>query len=123
MPYEKVNDAINKCHAGLILFRDTINNRMAGPPNKLFNYMNAGLPVLSVDFPEMRAIIMEAECGVLIQDQGVEAIVSAIEGLLANPENLKRMCKNGQRAVRERYSWEIMEKKLLLNYERLQRKT
>ncbi len=123
LPYEKVSEAINDCHAGLILFRDCINNRLAGPPNKLFNYMNAGLPVLSVDFPEMRQIIVEEECGILIYDQSVKSIITAIETLLANPENLNRMSKNGQRAVRERYSWEVMERKLLLSYWRLCGKT
>jgi glycosyltransferase involved in cell wall biosynthesis len=119
LPYEKVSEAISDCHVGLILFRDSINNRLAGPPNKLFNYMNAGLPVLSVDFPEMRQIIVEEECGILICDQSVKSIITAIETLLANPENLSKMSKNGQRAVRERYSWEVMERKLLLSYGRL----
>ena len=119
LPYEKVSEAINDCHAGLILFRDCIENRLAGPPNKLFNYMNAGLPVLSVDFPEMKQIIVEEECGILIYDQSVKSIIDAIESLLANPENMRKMGENGQKAVRERYSWEIMERKLLLSYERL----
>jgi glycosyltransferase involved in cell wall biosynthesis len=121
LPYEKVSEAMNACHAGLILFRDCMNNRLAGPPNKLFNYMNAGLPVLSVDFPELRQIILEEECGILIYDQSVKSIIDAIETLLTNPENLNRMSKNGQRAVRERYSWDVMEKKLLYGYERLSR--
>jgi len=119
LPYEKVNDAINDCHVGLILFRDTINNRLAGPPNKLFNYMNAGLPVLSVDFPEMKQLIMEEKCGILINDQSVKSIINAVEILLANPENLSRMSRNGLRSIRNRYSWEVMEKKLLLAYEEL----
>lgn len=119
LSYEKVSEAINDCHVGLILFRDCIENRLAGPPNKLFNYMNAGLPVLSVDFPEMRQIIIEEECGILIYDQSVKSIIDAIGALLANPGDLIRMSKNGQRAVRERYSWEAMEKKLLLSYRRL----
>jgi len=121
LPYEKVSEAINDCHAGLILFRDCIENRLAGPPNKLFNYMTAGLPVLSVDFPEMRQIIVEEECGMLIYDQSVKSIIDTIEALLTNPENLSKMSKNGQKAVRERYSWEVMERKLLLSYERLSR--
>jgi glycosyltransferase involved in cell wall biosynthesis len=83
--------------------------------------MSAGLAVLSVDFPEMRQIITEEECGILIYDQGVESIIEAIETLLNNPEKLSTMSKNGQRAARERYSWDVMEKKLLLGYERLSR--
>jgi len=119
LPYEKVSEAISDCHVGLILFRECIENRMAGPPNKLFNYMNAGLPVLSVDFPEMRQIIAEEQCGILIYDQSVKAIVDVIGTLLGDFDKLRKMGKNGQRAVRERYSWEIMERKLLLSYERL----
>lgn len=119
IPYAKVSEAISDCHAGLILFRDCIENRLAGPPNKLFNYMNAGLPVLSVDFPELRQIILEEECGILIHDQSVESIIDAIESILSNPESMRKMSKNGQKAVCERYSWESMERKLLLSYERL----
>ena len=119
LPYEDISDAMNDCNAGLILFRDCMNNRMAGPPNKLFNYMNAGLPVLSVDFPEMRKIILEEDCGMLIYDQSVKTIVEVVETLLADPSYFSKMSENGQRAVRERFSWEIMEKKLVRAYERL----
>ena len=121
LPYEKVSKALNDCHVGLILFRDCIENRLAGPPNKLFNYMNAGLPVLSVDFPEMRQIIVEEECGILIYDQSAKSIIEGIEALMTNSEKLIKMSKNGKRAIRERYSWETMERKLLFSYERLSR--
>ena len=121
LPYKEVNDAIIDCHVGLILFRDCIENRLAGPPNKLFNYMNAGLAVLSVDFPEIKQIVMEEECGMLIYDQSTKSIITTIETLLANPENLGKMSENGRRAIRERYSWKVMERKLLFGYERLSR--
>lgn len=122
LPYQKVGDAMRDCHAGLILFRDGVNNRLAGPPNKLFNYMNAGLPVLSIDFPELRQIIMEEECGVLLYDQSVKSIINGIETLLKNSEKLKKMSRNGQRAIRKRYSWELMERKLIVSYDRICRK-
>jgi glycosyltransferase involved in cell wall biosynthesis len=116
LPYTAVGEAVRECHAGLISFRDSMVNRMAGPPNKLFNYMNAGLPVLSIGFPELRRIIREERCGALIEDQSVEAIVRGIERLLASPEELAAMGAAGQRAVRERYSWECMERILLAAY-------
>jgi len=123
LPYEKVSEAINGCHLGLILFRDCINNRLAGPPNKLFNYMNAGLPVVSVDFPEIRQIVLEEKCGFLIYDQSVKSIIDALESAFANRQDLSSMSFNGQRAIRERYSWEVMERKLLLGYDNLMRKS
>lgn len=119
LPYKKVGEALNDCHVGLILFRDCIQNRLAGPPNKLFNYMNSGLPILSVNFPEMKQIIEDESCGVLINDQTVKSIIDGIQLLLADYEQLKIMGENGKKAIRERYSWEIMEKKLLSDYKSL----
>lgn len=122
LPYEAVGEAIRHSHAGLILFRDCLINTLAGPPNKLFNYMNAGLPVLSIGFPEMRRIIAEEQCGVLIGDQSVEAIVRGIEGLLHSPDRLRAMGEAGQRAIRDRYSWECMERRLRSSYDELGRR-
>jgi glycosyltransferase involved in cell wall biosynthesis len=122
LPYAEVGDAVRCSHAGLILFRDNLVNTLAGPPNKLFNYMNAGLPVLSIGFPEMRRIIREERCGALVEDQTVDAIVRGIEALLASPASLAEMADAGQRAVRERYSWECMERILLAAYGELGRR-
>jgi glycosyltransferase involved in cell wall biosynthesis len=122
LPYAEVGEAVRCSHAGLILFRDCLVNTLAGPPNKLFNYMNAGLPVLGIGFPEMRRIILEERCGVLVEDQTVDAIVRGVETLLASPAALAEMGDAGQRAIRERYSWERMEPILLSAYDDLARK-
>lgn len=119
LPYPDVGKAIEGCHVGLILFREYLNNVMAGPPNKLFNYMNAGLPVVAVGFPEIRRIILEEGCGVLVENQRVEAIVSAIERLLRSPKALPAMGEAGQRAIRDRYSWERMEQTMAVVMDQL----
>jgi glycosyltransferase involved in cell wall biosynthesis len=119
LPYTQVGEAVRRSHAGLILFRECVINMLAGPPNKLFNYMNAGLPVLSVGFPEMRRILREEGCGVVVADQSVDAIVRGVETLLASPDALAAMAEAGQRAIRERYSWECMEPVLLGAYDDL----
>lgn len=116
LPYSEIDQKLNEAHMGLILFQELINNRLAGPPNKLFNYMRAGLPVISVDFPEMRRIITEENCGVLLKDQSVTGISQKIEQLMHHRDALVTMGENGQKAVRNRYSWDKMEKRLLHAY-------
>lgn len=117
LPYAEVGDALRGGHAGIILFRESSNNAFA-TPNKLFNYMNAGLPLLSVGLPELRRIIGDAQCGALVADQSVDAIVRGIEALLtAGPDALRAMGTAGQRAIRERYSWEVMERTMLAAYD------
>ncbi|MFC1770988.1 glycosyltransferase family 4 protein [Candidatus Margulisiibacteriota bacterium] len=122
LPYQKVGDALRDCHIGLILFRDCMQNRLAGPPNKLFNYMNAGLPVISVDFPEMRRIIQEEKCGLLIKDQSEKAIIDTLNQILTMPPtDIMTMGLKGQIAIKNRYSWEQMETILLSAYEKLEK--
>jgi glycosyltransferase involved in cell wall biosynthesis len=122
LPYTQVGEAVRLSHVGLILFRKTMVTMLAGPPNKLFNYMNAGLPVLSIGFPEMRRILREEQCGMVIEDQSVDAIVRGVERMLTSPETLAAMGEAGQEAIRERYSWECMERVLLGAYDELGRK-
>ena len=78
--------------------------------------MGAGLPILSVDFPEMRSIINEERCGLLIKDQSVQAIQQEIEILLDKPELIVSLGAASKKAFSEKYSWEFMEAKLLSGY-------
>lgn len=120
LPYKSIGEHLKKAHLGLILFRNCMTNRMAGPPNKLFNYMNYGLPVLGVDFPEIRRIILEENCGKVIEDQSVESIINCIKEFLNNPTRISEFGKNGQLSVNTRYSWEKNEQVLLNRYNQFQ---
>jgi glycosyltransferase involved in cell wall biosynthesis len=122
LPYENVGAEVDKCHVGLILFRDCMQNRLAGPPNKLFNYMNAGLPVLSVAFPEMRRIIENEQCGLLVEGQDVGSIVLAIQRVLASATLVNFMGRAGQAAIKNRYGWHQMSERLISSYDLMERR-
>ena len=119
LPYIDVGQALREAHVGLVLFQDTDTSLRAGCPNKLFNYMNAGLAIVSVNLPEPRRILRAEGCGVILADGGTDALVAAIEELLADPDRVRCMGLAGQRAVRERYSWEAQERVLLGAYEEM----
>lgn len=116
LPYEKVGENVARGDIGIIFMKPIMNNMLAGPPNKLFNYMRYGLPVIAPDFPEMRRIILENTCGLLVDTSNVESICAAIKHLLDNPRESRRMGKNGREAVLKRYNWGEMEKKLINVY-------
>ena len=117
LPYTEVGAALQHAHAGLLLIQDTDPNLRAACPNKLFNYMNAGLAVVSVDLPEPRRIIRTENCGVVLRARGADGLVQAVEELLAAPDRLRCMGLAGQQAVRETYSWENQERVLLAAYD------
>ncbi len=120
LPYADIPALIRRALAGLLCFQATPNN-LLGTPNKLFEYMSAGIPVIASDFPFIREVVLEADCGLLVQPDDVEEIAKAMTHLLDNPEDARRMGRNGLRAARERYNWQVEEKKLLSLYQALLR--
>lgn len=118
LPYEKVGEAISQADMGIIFFEPTLNN-MFGTPNKLFNYMRYGLPVVSVDLPETSRIISETGCGLVVRDRNVGSLVRALSTLIDDEITRREMGENARRAVYNQYSWEQMEKRLLRVYAEL----
>jgi glycosyltransferase involved in cell wall biosynthesis len=92
-------------------------NHIDAQPNKMFEYMSAGLPLIASDFPLWREIVEGNDCGVCVDPADPAAIAEAIDRLVENPDLARRMGENGQRAVHERYNWAIEEKKLLALYD------
>lgn len=86
---------------------------------KLFEYMQAGLPVICTDFEIWSQIISDYKCGICVNPNDVDAIAEAITYLLKNPDLAIQMGKNGEKAVLEKYNWETEEKKLFSLYDSL----
>lgn len=119
LPYREMYEALRAGCIGLLIFQPDYYNAYIGLPNKLFDYMLCGLPVVASDFPEIRNVVGETGCGMLVDPTDPAAIAEAIICLLEHPEEARRMGENGRRAVFERYNWGEMEKRLLGLYRSL----
>ena len=120
LPFEDVPPLLKGAVAGLLCFQPTPNN-LLGTPNKLFEYMSAGIPVIASDFPYVREVVSQADCGLLVKPHSPSEIAKAMSQLLADPEDAKRRGRNGLRAARKRYNWQIEKQKLLSLYDVLLR--
>ena len=119
LPYSEIEGYIQQGDIGLIMFNATLNNNLAGPPNKLFNYLKQGMPVISSNIPESKKIIQEENCGIVINKLTKNGIISSVERILDSPQETKLLSKNALNAFKKRYNWEIMEKNLLRGYDEL----
>lgn len=96
-----------------------IINYLDALPVKMFEYMSAGIPVISSNFPLWKKIVEGNNCGLTVDPKDPKQISSAIEKLLSNDKQAKEMGQNGRKAVEEVYNWEIEEKKLLDIYKEI----
>lgn len=84
-------------------------------PNKIFECLQAGLPVIASDFPEMKRVIEQHDIGCTFDPSDPEDIASAAKYILDHPEVWERMKQNTNQASKC-YNWENEAKKLVSLY-------
>lgn len=117
-PRAIVQQVLNEARIGLVVIHPEPGLTEA-LPTKLFEYMAAGLPVISSDIPLWKQIVDDAGCGLTVNPRDPAAIARAIEYLLDHPGEAEAMGRRGREAVSTRYNWECESRQLLELYERL----
>jgi hypothetical protein len=112
---EGVANVLADSRAGLVVLKP-VAHEMVSLPIKLFEYMAAGLPVISSDFPVWREIVDSAGCGLLVDPLDLDAIVGAMQWVADHPDEAEAMGRSGRRAVEERYNWEQEANTLIAFY-------
>lgn len=89
--------------------------------NKLFEAMMAGKPILVSKDTAMSDIVEQESCGLVVDSNSVDEIREAIVRLKEDTQLYRQLGANGRRAYEQRYSWEIMEQRLVALYEEMTR--
>lgn len=115
--YSEVWDHIVSADIGLCILQPN-PNYIESLPTKLFEYMAAGKPVISSNFPLWREIVETHDCGISVDPLNHEEISRAIKLLAGDRELRRRLGENGRQAVISEYNWESEAKTLLKIYAR-----
>ena len=89
-----------------------LNNRFS-TPNKLFEYLNAGLAVAASDLPEIRRIVESDDLGALFDPDDPASIAAALRSLTADRQALAAMRRRALAAAAGPQSWAVDEAVLL----------
>lgn len=94
MPYERMMDFTRNADLGLTLDKDTNLNHRYSLPNKVFDYLQAGIPVLATDLPEVAAVVRAHDAGVVIPQADPALIAAAVRALIDDPQRLATLKRN-----------------------------
>lgn len=116
MPYAKMMAYTQLAELGFCLDKDTNLNYRFSLPNKLFDFIQAGVPIIASHLTEIEKIITKYELGLFIPDHDPQTIAATIREGLSNPERVARWKENLALAAKD-LCWENEEKKLLEIYQ------
>jgi glycosyltransferase involved in cell wall biosynthesis len=89
-------------------------------PNKTFDYLAAGRPIVAAAPPgELTRLVESAGCGVAVAPEDGPALAGAIRRLAADPAGARAMGARGAALARERYSREALAARFVATVESL----
>jgi len=122
MPFAILAHFTRKAKLGISIDKTSVLNHKYSLPNKFFEYLHAGVPVLSSRLIEQERIITQYDVGAIIEDHQPEHIARKIKEIFADPELLNRWKQNTCRA-RQELNWENESKIVLDIFKQVERDT
>ncbi len=113
VPRDRVPYILSACDMTAILNTGEDPLSLPANPNKLFESMVCGVPLMVSNFGELARIVKEADCGVTVNPDNPEDVAKTISKLGRDPDLRKRLSENGLRAMSREYSWEPVSHKLV----------
>jgi glycosyltransferase involved in cell wall biosynthesis len=105
VPPEVLRSITRRADLGLSLDKPTNINHIYGLPNKIFDYLHSGVPVLVSRLVELEKIIDQYQVGDYIDNHDPAHIAARIEAISSDPAQLKTW-KNNTTKVIEELNWE-----------------
>lgn len=99
---EEVAGAMKDADVSLVHVRPTVLSYRFALPNKLFESIHAGLPVVAADLPDLARIVRDYGIGEVFDGEDPHAFAEAIRTVLADPQPYR---DNAERAAQE-LTWE-----------------
>lgn len=114
VPYEKVQEIYSESMMGIALLS---NNTQVGDEGtlgntKIFEFMEAGLPIICSNNKLWKEIIEKYECGIVVDPNNVMEIQKEIKKVLNNKSSILTMGKNGRKACEVEFNWASQEELL-----------
>jgi glycosyltransferase involved in cell wall biosynthesis len=105
VPFAELSAYTRQAALGISLEENLGLNYYYALPNKLFDYVQAQIPVLVSDLPEMRKIVSDYAIGQVVRDRDPENLARQVEEMMSSEDQRIKWKKNLQVAAAE-LCWE-----------------
>ena len=119
MPYNEMMQYTQHANLGITIDKDTNTNYKYSLPNKLFDFIHAGIPILASKIIEVEKIIKKYQIGLFINNHEPTHIANQIKYALDNKELISEWKSNTTLASKE-LNWEIEENTLKDLYKKIE---
>jgi glycosyltransferase involved in cell wall biosynthesis len=118
VPFDEVSTYAMSADVGLVLHKNVGLNYYYVSPNKLFECMAAGLPVVGSNFPDIKRFVEGYMFGVTCNPDSPQEIAEAVRYILADNSRYDMMRHNALQAAKV-LNWENESRKLVAIYDNL----
>jgi glycosyltransferase involved in cell wall biosynthesis len=101
VPSNMVVEAAAEADAGIWTLPNLCKNFSYALPNKLFEYLAAGLPVLAADYPETARIVTGYEVGLTFDPYSPQSIAASLNRLIEDSVLRARFADNARAALED----------------------
>jgi glycosyltransferase involved in cell wall biosynthesis len=111
-PYNELMKITQMANLGLLMDKAVNQNHELALPNKLFDYLHAGTPILSNRLKEIEKIIVKYDIGVIIDDVTPEGIARSVMAFKGN-QKLQQQLKTNCITAAKKENWLLEKSKLI----------
>ncbi len=111
VPFQKLEDFTASADFGFTVISGKGLSYFHALPNKLFEYIQVGIPVIGSNYPEIARIIDSEKIGYTVNPESVQEIKDAVQKMLM-PQNY-RTFKERLKKIRAKYTWQEESEKYL----------
>jgi glycosyltransferase involved in cell wall biosynthesis len=120
VPKNEMANALSASNACLAILKP-LDEYKTTYPNKVFDYMAAGRPVILAIDGVIRQVVETAECGAFSEPGNANALAEAISRFASDPEKCRLMGMNGRKYLENNFSRDVIVERLVKLCEELVR--
>lgn len=117
--YERAIELSRQADVLFATYDPLVPNHRYSSPNKVFEAMMLGKPIVVSKNTNMDKTILESQCGLVVEYGNVDELEAAFQMLVRDNDLRARLGKNARQAYETRYGWQIMTERLLHLYEQI----